>query len=377
MDLKPVIQTSDPLHVQVEQFLRHQILHGRLREGDPLPPTHELGHQWGINHLAIQKAMKHLVRDGLLVRRQRKGTFVRKKPARFAIGILVAASLMEQSHYFGRAVVHYLQLEIQQKPDWICRVYDGIGHTLDASQNLPSHQHLRSDFQNHVYAGIIQLVPQFDAFQLLIPGVDLPIVRLAPLLKNAPGDVMLDYGHFGMETIRFLSQQGIQKIAYLRAFCNYDWGKIPDLDGVQKACATWNLPPVEIHHLKADTGGTHLEKASYEKTLRLIETWKSKRQWPEALLVSDDIAMRGAAMALLQKNIPIRDLSKPQRPASSQLAVVTMANEGVEHLYVSPIARYELSPQKIALELVRILGEKINGASPTPTPVMIQGQIKT
>ncbi len=73
----PVRRSSPiPMFEQIEAFLREAITGGSLKAHDPLPSESQLAKQWGVSRATAQKAMDHLERDGLIYRRQGKGTYV-------------------------------------------------------------------------------------------------------------------------------------------------------------------------------------------------------------------------------------------------------------------------------------------------------------
>jgi DNA-binding GntR family transcriptional regulator len=59
--------------------VREEIFNGNLKPGVKLPTTHELAAQWQTHATTVQRAMGPLVKEGLLVRMRRVGTFVRER----------------------------------------------------------------------------------------------------------------------------------------------------------------------------------------------------------------------------------------------------------------------------------------------------------
>jgi GntR family transcriptional regulator len=59
-----------------EQALRSWLAPGRHREGDRLPPEHELAAMLGISRGTLRTALRRLAETGEIVRRQGSGTFV-------------------------------------------------------------------------------------------------------------------------------------------------------------------------------------------------------------------------------------------------------------------------------------------------------------
>lgn len=71
--------SSDPRPSLVdgaEQALRGWLTPGRHREGDRLPPEHELASMLGISRGTLRTALRRLAETGEIVRRQGSGTFV-------------------------------------------------------------------------------------------------------------------------------------------------------------------------------------------------------------------------------------------------------------------------------------------------------------
>lgn len=66
-----------PLHAEVAEVLRHQIMSGELPAGAKLPALSELTEQLGVARMTVVQAMNTVAEEGLIERHSGRGTFVR------------------------------------------------------------------------------------------------------------------------------------------------------------------------------------------------------------------------------------------------------------------------------------------------------------
>lgn len=65
-----------PLYVQITEALTARIESGELATGDRLPPERDLSQALGVNRLTLRRALRALESQGLITRRQGRGTHV-------------------------------------------------------------------------------------------------------------------------------------------------------------------------------------------------------------------------------------------------------------------------------------------------------------
>ena len=68
-----------PLYYQLETILRRRILVGDFSPDAHLPSEEALGQEYDVSRITVRQALASLERDGLIVRRRGKGTFVVEK----------------------------------------------------------------------------------------------------------------------------------------------------------------------------------------------------------------------------------------------------------------------------------------------------------
>lgn len=68
-----------PAYLQIADDIRQRIFDGALQAGDQLPSESELMSDYGVSRIVIRNAITALESEGLVTKRQGKGTFVREQ----------------------------------------------------------------------------------------------------------------------------------------------------------------------------------------------------------------------------------------------------------------------------------------------------------
>lgn len=72
----PRVTKPEAGYQQVARNIRNQIAAGLLRDGQALPSTRDLGEEWGVSVFTINKAMELLIKEGLVISKERSGRVV-------------------------------------------------------------------------------------------------------------------------------------------------------------------------------------------------------------------------------------------------------------------------------------------------------------
>ena len=70
------VQSASPLYAQMMEQIRSDILRGVYPVGERIPTEHELETRYGVSRVTVRRALQELTNEGLLERKQGKGTFV-------------------------------------------------------------------------------------------------------------------------------------------------------------------------------------------------------------------------------------------------------------------------------------------------------------
>jgi len=88
-----------PLYLQISDILRNKIKNGEYEAGDQLPSENDLLAEYSVSRNTAQRAIEDLVRDGLAIRVQGKGTFVPK--SLIELGLHRLTSFSEEMRFKG------------------------------------------------------------------------------------------------------------------------------------------------------------------------------------------------------------------------------------------------------------------------------------
>ena len=75
----PKRANSAPLYAQVKRALQVEI-ENQMKPGDIIPSEPALEERFGVSRITVRRALDELVSEGIIVRQQGLGTFVREKP---------------------------------------------------------------------------------------------------------------------------------------------------------------------------------------------------------------------------------------------------------------------------------------------------------
>lgn len=360
------ITPTEPAETQIERHFRFQIQSGKLTGNARLPATSVLASTLRVSCTAVQRAMNRLVADGLIQRRPKKGTYVNGMVDTTTIAIVFGPHLTHETAHFFRAVKNAFMQEIEGR-NWRGRIYDGLNDEHGQAMTANSHvcRHLADDLGRYAFDGLVVFGTNIEEIAPLKRVAGLPYVHTET--TNTAHDVVMDGAAFARESLEYLAGKGYKRIAYLRSAPGRG-RETSDLDTIRTAWRELGLIEPAVEFLSTSPTGPAREVDYYRSALRLIAQWRAAGAdaWPQAILVSEDIAMRAVALALLKSGVSV-----PQ-----DVFVMTQACAEVDLHYGMPVARYEFSAQEIARQFLELLGKRIQGEALPPLPVVVKGKIR-
>ncbi len=120
MNLQSIKRKAVPLHAEMAEVLRHQIMSGDLPPGARLPALRELTEELGVARMTVVQAMNTLEEEGLIEKHSGRGTFVREVRIPDRVSLQVRAEISEIY-----AMVDQLEVSVRKGDATIEKSKDG------------------------------------------------------------------------------------------------------------------------------------------------------------------------------------------------------------------------------------------------------------
>lgn len=355
-------RTKTPVYRQIGDQIRNAILDGHLASGTRIPPALEMARLFESSVCTVQAALAPLVKEGLLERRQKIGTFVTNRT-----GTLGPIGLYFGSDFWTRQEMGFyreLQLELSRE----LRSQGGIPKlwmdTRPAAQQTEPLPEIKKAIKKRQIQGLIVGISNTVDAQW-ISQLKIPVSIFAAV--NLPGSVWIDMKQYFELAFQELQRQGCRTAGIifplpihmvLRA--GEDKKFFTDLPasaaryGLRLDDAWVRIPATELTD-------DDLENFGYHEFKRI---WASPSR-PEGILVFPDVAARGVVTAILEAGVQV--------PAD--LKLVLHRNEGMPFHNPLPVTWVVGSVRQIALMLVEQIRRQLNGT--VVRPIRIPMAIET
>jgi len=98
-----------PLYYQLKEYLQEEI-QTHYQAGDLLPSEGEIEKQYGVSRITVRKAIEELSREGIVTKKQGKGTFVQEQKILYDANVIgsLTQRLEKQQHKLQTKSIEYI-----------------------------------------------------------------------------------------------------------------------------------------------------------------------------------------------------------------------------------------------------------------------------
>ncbi len=331
------------------EWIREEIVSGRLAAGERLPTHIDLSHRFGVSKVTVQRALGRLVEDGFVEMKPRVGSFVTQHPPHLHnIGLVFPFDPeIVTEDYFHSKYYHALNNAAQRLNAELDRRIIVFQHVDIHAGTKESHQLIRY-IERHKVAGLIfatasdRLDISAACLAAGIPRVD--IVNM----ERPPWPVMDISGQPWCEqALDYLSARGRRRVAVLvhsfRFNDFYDhrlWYRlISKRDMISPPywhqSARWRDPESAKHAVQLLMQGTVDER-------------------PDALLITDDNLIEGATAGLVSAGVDVPE----------EVEVVGRANFPLPAEPALPIKHLGYDWHEVLKESINMIDQMRRGEEP-------------
>lgn len=334
--------------------IRSQIEKGKLAPGTKLPNTTEWAHEMNSDPRLFQAAMRHLAFEGFLERKRRIGTFVKSLPQKPCVLVLILYPVLA-SPSFHSILLSQIQKQVANRNFRIEIFPNGLELlSNDQETRQTGIRRLQDTLDRLSPVGYIQVGFYLNRIPQLYQKYKRPTVTLSS--SNAKFDVAFDPQCFYRDGTAYLASKGKRNILLLRHDRRINPGV--DLDAFWDATRKNHFLHADVREVfDSDDDGTDyehfLESQGYHLMKNIIQEWKTLRKnyIPDCILVSDDVLMKGAALALVEE----------RHFLSADILLVVLTIAEIKRHFTLPIVQYILSIEDLARTIIESLDAKIEG----------------
>ena len=201
--LKLNIDRPKVVYRQIGEQIRALIVSGELTPGTKLPPSTELAAKWKTHPATIHAALAPLVKEGLLTRQPKIGTFVSERSTRLAnIGIYYDSDIWQNEANAFKRAVHVELVRLLESRSITVRVWFDPRNPKRRAE--PWAELVRAVEHRDVQAIIATDIPD-EVVKWLQP---LPVLSAYFTNAAVPNRVQLDSAQFAEKSVALLKKQG-------------------------------------------------------------------------------------------------------------------------------------------------------------------------
>lgn len=313
---------------QTAERLRSKIL-AECQAGDRLDAETVLAEKLGVSVVTMRSALLILSEEGLIERRQKRGTVVLDPHAARHVGVLLEIDISHPrtSHFYLR-VTHHLRERFAEE-GIPAKLYLG---NVPPGQDVPRTtcaDFLKAVEQNKLSAAIGVASTPRDGWLETLQDRGIPVVGS---LEDYPYGAGFDMSIIAETGIRRLLAEGCRRPVMIGLDWKTTGNRLQDqifCDSLQSA----GLTPDAARQIRRVNPGQ--PGAAWEA---VRDFWILSREKPDGLLIADDTLLQDAVLALLELGVKV----------PTDLKVVSHTNKGVQFFYPFPLVCLETDPEELA-----------------------------
>jgi DNA-binding LacI/PurR family transcriptional regulator/DNA-binding transcriptional regulator YhcF (GntR family) len=353
---------------QISEQVRELIVSGKIAPGTKLPSSADLATRWRTHAATIHAALTPLVKEGLLTRQPKIGTFVSKRRPRLTdVGIYYDSNIwLNQANAFKRAV-HVELARLLEAEKVNVKVWFDPRVERQRAKAWP-------ELAQAVERRQVQAVIATDVPEPVVGWLQtLPV--LTSFFTHAPvrNRVDLDFDQFAESSVQLLKKQGCRSAGVISILQPGHVSRAGDAaaassDFYAKFTAVCRAHGLEVRNEWIRTAHGFVRDESQEefgyKEFRQI--WRQPKR-PDGLVVFPDTSVPGVVLSVLEQRIDVPD----------DLKLVVHKHAEINFLCPLPITYLYSSTEEIARALFRQIERQFAGEVSAPIILPFHASLKS
>ena len=347
-----------------------QINSGELSPGEAILSERKLAEEYGIGYMTVRRAVDDLVKEGLLYREPRKGTFVNRKPSSRSVNNskMIALIISDLRNQFSNNVLEGVEKKAREHGFQLLVCNSELDVTLEAS-------HLK----NVVDAGVsgIILSPCFPPINSdvveEVKRKNIPLVMIDKYFDNVKTSVVTcDNFDAAYRAVKYLISLGHRKIGHITSHASLrNISSIRNrFDGYCKALNEAGLELNTQYIQELDEVSVHTEMSKINLNYLGYGPMKNLLSLPDrpsaVFLLFDSLAV-GAYRALKEVGLTVPD----------DMSLMGFDNTDYSSCMDVPLTTMAQPVKEIGSSAAAILVDRINGSLTTERVLNLKTQMIT
>lgn len=332
---------------QLANFLRQKLI-ADMQPGEALPSIHQLAVKYQVSPMTLRSALSLLDQQGVIEVRHGSGTYVAEPRKGRHIALVFKfdfAKADTMSPYWMR-LAQFLRLKLAAQ-NVSSRLYLGLP-TEEAGREVRHCPELGEDFLLDRLTGIV--CPSWGLEKEFVESASRRNIPVLGPSRAYPHSVAFDYERFVVEAVARTLKSGRRKIAFIE-WDPYPYPRDESLRAIFKREMVSRGISVNDSWLRHDI--KPVDSAGWSQ---FREIWTSSREKPDAVIVTDDILLKGV----------LRAAAEMQITANSSVSIVSQAIKGMDYDTPLPLDLCEVDAELAAEHMVNHIVSLTRGVEFTP-----------